>query len=76
MTETKKSPVGAPRLAATPRLRRNVMIDDDDLAIILAVGEGNQSAGVHTLVEFYQKNSEVKLASVASMERSEIEGRY
>jgi hypothetical protein len=48
-----KKPVGRPRIAENARMRRSVMIDDADMAIILQLGNGNQSAGVHALVEFY-----------------------
>lgn len=49
-----KNPVGRPRFAGNARLKRSVMIDDDDLAIIAQLGAGNNSEGVHVLVEFYK----------------------
>ena len=57
-----KKPVGRPRIAENSRLKRSIMIDDADLAIIANAGAGNNSAGVHNLVDFYKKYHAAKIA--------------
>lgn len=52
-----KNPVGRPRFAGNARLKRSLMIDDDDLAILALLGAGNNSQGVHVLVEFYKEHT-------------------
>jgi hypothetical protein len=72
MTEIKKRPVGAPRLGETARIKRSIMIDEADMAIILRLGNGNQSAGVHALVDLFKTSHLINLAPTGKLSPNEF----
>jgi hypothetical protein len=55
MAEHKKETRGRKCIGESVRVRRNVVIDDDDWAQLANIGKGNKSEGIHTALAFYQK---------------------
>lgn len=55
MTDVKKETRGRKLMGESARIRRNVVIDDDDWAQLASIGNGNKSEGIHALLAFYQK---------------------
>ncbi len=62
MTQLKKETRGRKLMGESARIRRNVVIDDDDWAQLASIGNGNKSEGIHALLAFYQKHNPVSYA--------------
>ena len=59
MIEHKKETRGRKLMGESARIRRNVVIDDDDWAQLASIGNGNKSEGIHALLTFYQKHKPI-----------------
>ena len=75
MNEAKKETRGRKLIGESARIRRNVVIDDDDWAQLANIGNGNKSEGIHALIEFFKLSQLINLMPTSELTLEEFSAK-